>query len=521
MKNNSRREFLESSLSFLVAQSFLGSTKSWAKTLENEMPNLPESSTSEKIIILGAGIAGLCAAYELKKRGIRSTVYEAQNRIGGRALTLRHGDCVEEIDSTQSVRYEKSPHHYTNMGPARIPHTHERVLNYCKELKIELEVFLNENRNAYFYKPEINKNSPLRLKQIQADQRGYLAETLFKLIKDKSEDATENEVRVGDLKKMLEDFGDLNAEGLYKGSGRAGFDSFGWTDHQSTSPKKPLSFSEIIKFVKSNQTLSYFQYNSMGTPLFQPVGGFDQIPNGFYKRVKEQVQLNHILIGIVKNGEKIKLTFKVNSGTHQESIEHVYADKVLCTLPLSTFQNIAFSGFNQTLKEDIEVLKLDYFPAAKMGMGFSERFWEKRNKIYGGISFSEEPISVVMYPSQGLFKSSGTLVSAYFNEIDEEGNHFSDLNIPEREKLVLSQLQHLHPDSQKYLQSSVSVAWKNMPFAKGAWLKWSDSNYNERLNRFLDLSGNLQFSGEHICRNTGWAEGAIASTHHALNKWFA
>ncbi len=52
----------------------------------------PSSGGGKTVAILGAGVAGLCAAYELDRAGYDCTVLEADSRAGGRSLTLRRGD---------------------------------------------------------------------------------------------------------------------------------------------------------------------------------------------------------------------------------------------------------------------------------------------------------------------------------------------------------------------------------------------------------------------------------------------
>src|SRR5215831_13346790 len=76
----------------------------------------PDSGRGVRVVILGAGIAGLTAAYELTKAGYQCVVLEARARPGGRAWTLRGGDRVEETDSVQTVEWERAEHLYFNAG---------------------------------------------------------------------------------------------------------------------------------------------------------------------------------------------------------------------------------------------------------------------------------------------------------------------------------------------------------------------------------------------------------------------
>ena len=87
-----------------------------------------------KVLILGAGIAGMVAAYELRKGGFECTILEARDRPGGRNWTIRNGSTVEFTDgSVQHCDWKEGL--YLNAGPARIPSIHRTMLGYCEELK--------------------------------------------------------------------------------------------------------------------------------------------------------------------------------------------------------------------------------------------------------------------------------------------------------------------------------------------------------------------------------------------------
>src|SRR5687768_11743377 len=85
------------------------------------------------IIILGGGLAGMTAAYELNKLGYTTTILEARNRSGGRVFSVRKGSTNQEVGSSvQTANFDEGL--YFNAGPSRIPHHHQLTLHYCKEL---------------------------------------------------------------------------------------------------------------------------------------------------------------------------------------------------------------------------------------------------------------------------------------------------------------------------------------------------------------------------------------------------
>lgn len=88
---------------------------------------------AKKVLILGAGMAGLVAAYELSTLGHEVTVLEARTRPGGRVHTLRE----PFADGL-----------YAEAGAARIPNNHDLTLKYVKEFGLELEPFYPGRLNA-------------------------------------------------------------------------------------------------------------------------------------------------------------------------------------------------------------------------------------------------------------------------------------------------------------------------------------------------------------------------------------
>ena len=89
---------------------------------------------------------------------------------------------MEEFNSTQRVEFDDDEDLYANMGPARIPYHHETILGYCKDLGVSLEVFVNDNRGAFFQSPGSFGGMPVRGRELHAAQRGYIAELLSKAV---------------------------------------------------------------------------------------------------------------------------------------------------------------------------------------------------------------------------------------------------------------------------------------------------------------------------------------------------
>jgi monoamine oxidase len=143
--------------------------------------NLAGRVSGIRVVILGAGLSGMTAAYELGKAGFDCRVLEARARPGGRVLTIRRGTASEESGPAQTSAFDDGL--YFNAGPMRISHHHHTTLAYCRELQVATEVFVPDCESAYLAQsrgPLAGRR--LRLREARADFDGYIAELLSKAL---------------------------------------------------------------------------------------------------------------------------------------------------------------------------------------------------------------------------------------------------------------------------------------------------------------------------------------------------
>jgi monoamine oxidase len=141
------------------------------------------------VLILGAGLAGMSAAYELRNAGYQVQVLEYNARPGGRNWTLRGGDRYTELGGfTQQCEFDKDL--YINPGPWRIPYHHHAMMHYTKRFGIALEPFFQVNYNAYLHSSQAFGGKPQRFREVKADYQGHVAELLAKATRQNSLDAS-------------------------------------------------------------------------------------------------------------------------------------------------------------------------------------------------------------------------------------------------------------------------------------------------------------------------------------------
>src|ERR1700724_972129 len=132
------------------------------------------------VLILGAGLAGMTAALELRKAGYKARILEFNSRAGGRNWTLRGGDSFTELGGfKQTCEFEQGL--YLNPGPWRIPYHHRALLDYCKRLGVALEPFIQLNHNALLHATKAFGGVPQRIRDIKTDFQGHVSELLAKV----------------------------------------------------------------------------------------------------------------------------------------------------------------------------------------------------------------------------------------------------------------------------------------------------------------------------------------------------
>src|SRR5271163_3591460 len=132
------------------------------------------------VLVLGAGLAGMTAALELRNAGYKVQVLEFNRRPGGRNWTLRGGDTFTELGGfKQTCEFEEGL--YCNPGPWRIPYHHRAILDYCKRLNVALEPFIQLNHNALLHASGAFGGKPQRIRNIKADFQGQVSELLAKV----------------------------------------------------------------------------------------------------------------------------------------------------------------------------------------------------------------------------------------------------------------------------------------------------------------------------------------------------
>ncbi|MBO3746376.1 flavin monoamine oxidase family protein [Streptosporangiaceae bacterium NEAU-GS5] len=451
-----------------------------------------------KVVILGAGVAGLASAYELGKAGYDCTVLEASDHVGGRNRTLRAGDRLTELDGeTQVATFSEGT--YFNAGPARIAQWMV-TLDYCRELRVPVELFVNNNSNAYVFNSGML--APVRFRTARADMYGYVAELLAKAT---ASGALDKRLTSGDKANLLDflgQFGAIGSDGSYTGSPRRGFQVY-----PATGPGTPLSgpppMSDVLGY-GLGRALSFDLDYEQAMPMFQPVGGMDKIVEALAREVGD---------------DRIRMGAKVTKITNlPDGVEVAYtggsikADYCVAALPPHLLVKIPCN-----LDPKVRAALAIPVPASagKLGLEYRRRWWELEDRIYGGITETDLDLQRLWYPSYGFHGTHG-LMLGYYN-IGSDADTYAKLTHGRRLARALEQGERIHgPKYRQDLTASVSVAWRRQPHIEGAWAGWR--NYDANFELLRHPAGRVYFAGDWMSYLVAWQAGAFESARAAVTQ---
>jgi monoamine oxidase len=463
-------------------------------------PALQGRPANARVLVLGAGVSGLVAGYELVRLGYDVRILEARDRVGGLAWTVRRGTEHTEIGGERQIcTFDEGL--YVNVGPWRIPYSHTGVLNYCKELGVPVEMFANEtDANYFYYEGDVGPLSKkrVRLREVKADLIGYTNELLVKALDQRQLDLALS----ADDKQRFVTY--LVTQGYLDSSDRRykAFNARGEGD--------PYEFAALVRSGFGSRMRSIAASNgTAAAPIFQPAGGMDQFPKGFERALgAKHITLNAEVQSVHQSDTGVKVVYlDTKSGKKTE----LGADYVIVSMPLSVLSRV---DINLSPELMAAVKAVTYSNSAKMGLAMRRRFWEEDDQIFGGHLYSDLPIGEFSYPSNGYFTKKGVLLGLYANRAIGD---LMDRPVKDRVEHVLTHAGKVHPQIRQEFESAYAVWWQRVKYNQGGYASGSATSRRAQLSK-VDNRIVIGSAATTPYSAPDWQEGAVAAGWQALKS---
>ena len=464
-------------------------------------PALTGRPRAAKVLVLGAGVSGLVVGYELGKLGYDFRILEARDRVGGLAWTVRRGTEHTEINGERQVcAFDEGLH--VNVGPWRIPYTHTGVLNYCKELGVPLQIFVNESDASYFYY-EGNaagslSNTRVRLREVKADMIGHTNELLVKAIDQRQLDLP---LTAEDQQRFI---GFLVSEGYLDSSDRR------YKAFANRGPGDPHALNALLQSGFGNRMRSVPARDGIAAaPMFHPVGGMDQFPRGFERAIGRNRMLFNAEVQSVHQDEAgVKVVYLDSKSGRKTELA---ADYVVVCMPLSVLAGVDIN-LSPAMMEAVRATT--YSNSAKMGLAMKRRFWEEDDQIFGGHLYSNLPLGEFSYPSHDFFSRKGVLLGLYANAAVGD---LLDQPVKARVEHVLTHASKVHPQIRQEFESAYAVWWRRVKYNQGGYANGATAARRAQLSK-VDNRILIGSAAAAPYSEPDWQEGAVAAGWQALTS---
>ncbi|CAH2212475.1 flavin monoamine oxidase family protein [Tepidibacter aestuarii] len=509
-----------------------------------------------KVGIIGGGLAGLSSAFELRKIGFDTTIFEAlEDRVGGRVYTYY---------------FDEDKKLYGELGAMRIPVSHETTWHYINLFNLNTRPFVQTNKNAFLYVRDIRVRNDPEGKNVM--EKIY---PQFNLKLWERNTPWQELIEYG-LGTPLASINPCLRREILEVKPKYSLPIQYWTYYNIRQVFELMKLSQgalnllgsISPFIGSFYYNSYSEILQEEYPvdfsfLYEIMGGMANLPLSFYKSLISQNPNNYenisnndlgkvmwksgnLVTGIHKSEKGNQVVLKYKNKNSTETLQETF-DYVICTIPFSSLRNVNINPLFSTRKMQ-SIKEVNYSNSQKTLFLCDKRFWEEQG-IIGGGSYTDLPITSIWYPSdhakcvaddnriacfgESVFDNweprkncspddPGVLLASYNFSLDSVrlGNLNKNLKFTE----IKEQVEAVHGLKKEYLDSVIkdykTVQWDEEEGFYGAFAYFFPEQKRVFSYAMIkpEYNDRVFFAGEHTSTTHAWQQGALNSGMKAANS---
>ncbi|MBE9066768.1 FAD-dependent oxidoreductase [Leptolyngbya cf. ectocarpi LEGE 11479] len=485
-----RRKFLK------TAAAFGGGTMLATGSQGFQNAVLAQEASTPKIAIVGAGLAGLNAAYQLKKAGYRATIYEASNRVGGRMYTVY--DAIGEKT-------------WVNLGAEYINSDHDDMIALAEELNIPLlDRFTPDElalQNLYYFDGRTISETELGEALIPIAER-----------------------IAADAERLDEDWEtvsvELDALSISDYCDRLGLS--GWLRKfielvmvtEMGLEANEITALNLVWLIPSVNEDGLVEATGESDERYLVQNGVQAITDAIAQEVQDQIETGMSLTSVRNQGDRFRLTFNYTD---------IDADIVILAIPFSVLRRIPL---RMSLPESLRqfIAQVGYANNVKVAPGYNKSIW--REQGLSGLGFTDLPYQTFFETTQLQETETGSLTFYLGGNIGLDSKRYS---VRENARIYTQMLDDLIPGlAAAWNGKATRLHWPTHNHALGSYACWKPGQYTGFIQDYVYLEGeeaqefavgNLIFAGEHTSDEyQGYMNGAAQSGRLAaravLNRLF-
>jgi len=451
--------------------------------------DLRRAGARKRVLIVGAGLAGLSAAYELVRAGHDVTVLEARTRPGGRVHTLRDG-------------FADGLH--AEAGATRIPDHHDFTLGYVERFGLTLDPFQPADVATVYHvrgqrmrvAPGAEVDWPYMLTPEERTlgrsgiRREYI-ESLFGELGDVTDP--------GWPPAALEKYDRMNRSDFWRSRGASAeaiaLLSLGGIDDRAET----ISALFMLRNAALNRSLSRY---------YKIRGGSDLLPRAFATRLGDRIRYASPVIRIEQNEQGVRAVFE-----HAGSAHAMAGDYLICAVPFPVQKNIEVSPpFSVEKQQAIE--RLPYHSLSKVFLQSRQRFWVRDG--LDGFAITDLPIGQIWDMTYSQAGNRGILQAF---PIGVGSRRVTAMPESERVRFALEHVERAYPGMREHFEGGVSKCWDEDEWAQGGTAFYKPGQISSLLPHVARPEGRVHFAGEHTSVwIDGWMQGALESGNRVARE---